>query len=297
MRGEDIAMTIFIICIFLICKSIGIALSKLEDVKQNWDEYKCSPGIIPIAGLFGHDPTENFSECIQTMQSDYMGQLLKPMMSNVLVINDIAGGLTSTIDTVRTSTAGIVGSMSGITGGLSANFGNIQVEFIRFATNLRDTFAKLGGTVSTIMHATKGSIILTKSIWNGKPGKLVRMCFHPDTVIETHRGAVKISDIDLGDVLVGTDATVLCTMKIGNMTDEGVQKETMYQIDRTCIVSGSHLIFDPEVDNFISVAEYGKCRDTVNIFKESVPTLYCLITSNNTIPIGQHIFHDWEDIE
>ena len=60
------------------------------------------------------------------------------------------------------------------------------------------------------------------------------------------------------------------------------------------IVSGSHLIYDPEVNGFVKVKDLkGKYPSIKTNIK--CPDLYCLITSDHTIPIGKWIFHDWED--
>lgn len=58
--------------------SIGIA-----DIKKNWDKYKCNPGIIPLAGVFGHDPMETSKECIKLTQVNFMSSFLEPIYSAI----------------------------------------------------------------------------------------------------------------------------------------------------------------------------------------------------------------------
>ena len=57
------------------------------------------------------------------------------------------------------------------------------------------------------------------------------------------------------------------------------------------LVSGTHLIFDKAINNFVFVKDYP------NSIKSSINAndLVCLITSDHTIPLGNYIFHDWED--
>ena len=57
------------------------------------------------------------------------------------------------------------------------------------------------------------------------------------------------------------------------------------------IVSGSHLVYDLNTQNFIPT-KHIKTSELTNINCE---ILSCLITSNNTIQLGDWIFHDWED--
>ena len=57
------------------------------------------------------------------------------------------------------------------------------------------------------------------------------------------------------------------------------------------MVTGSHLIFDQYTNNFISVKDH---IDSVEVSVQ-LSKLICLITSDHTIPLGNYIFHDWED--
>jgi hypothetical protein len=57
------------------------------------------------------------------------------------------------------------------------------------------------------------------------------------------------------------------------------------------LVSGSHLIYEPGIKKFIHV-EHLMAAERTEIKCE---TFTCLITSNHIIPIGEWIFHDWED--
>ena len=48
---------------------------------------------------------------------------------------------------------------------------------------------------------------------------------------------------------------------------------------------------DDIFENYIKVSSYGKAEKTTEHSKE----LYCLITSNHRIQIGEYTFWDWED--
>ena len=61
--------------------------------------------------------------------------------------------------------------------------------------------------------------------------------------------------------------------------------------NKPILVTGSHLVFDKSTKNFIYVKDYpGAIKAT-----EQTTNLACLITSDHTIPLGDYIFHDWED--
>jgi len=82
-------------------------------------------------------------------------------------------------------------------------------------------------------------------------------------------------------------------MKIDNTQE----KEDIYIIKGSGVdsadiyVTGSHLVYDKNVNKFIKVKDYSKS------VKSNIDTDYfnCLITSDHKIHIGKEIFWDWED--
>ena len=123
------------------------------------------------------------------------------------------------------------------------------------------------------------------------------LCFSPDTLIRLKNGTIyKIKDVPLNSVL-SNGARVSAIMNISNIDEDGKTRETYYELkggenNTNILVTGHHLVYDPKVKNYI----YAKDADDAQVSKiDPDPTLACLITSNHTIPIGNRLFHDWED--
>jgi len=57
------------------------------------------------------------------------------------------------------------------------------------------------------------------------------------------------------------------------------------------MVTAHHLVYDDDSQNFIYVKDH---KDAV-LTDKGPDELTCLVTENHTIPIGRHVFHDWED--
>ena len=86
MRALDFIQALVIILIFGALLFYNMFSMGIKNVKNNWGENKCKPAVMPFAQFFGHDPVENFKECVENMQTDYMGVLMKPVnytLSNV----------------------------------------------------------------------------------------------------------------------------------------------------------------------------------------------------------------------
>lgn len=122
-----------------------------------------------------------------------------------------------------------------------------------------------------------------------KPAKKIsrrrgrRRCFSPDTVIKLQNGeSRKIHELELGDILVN-GSVVDATMKIKN------QDDPYYKLPGDILVTGSHYVKDG--DTFKQVKNLTDAEATTQV--DSV--VYCLVTNDHKIPVGDYIFWDWED--
>ena len=266
--------------------------SQLADIKANWPLYRCNPMYMPLAD----DPETNFTYCIQSMQSDYMGYLLQPLTFVTSSITDILGSFLGEINMVRAMFNKIRVFISSIIESVFGVFLNLVIEFQKITIGIKDLIGKTIGIMVSLMYILDGSIKTMNSTWSGPPGQMVRAlgkCFHPHTKLKLKNGLIKsIKDIDLGDILEN-GSIVESVMKINNKNShvplyvikgEGVNKENIY-------VTGSHLVFDIMTQKFCKVENYYKslqCTKQTEWFS-------CLITSDHKIQIGNELFWDWED--
>ena len=101
MRFYDIVSVIIVIAIFVGIYLLNILAIGKKNIEKNWVKYRCNPMIMPFAGLFGHDPMENFAYCIQNMQTSFMGDILKPINYSMNLNHVIGGNLGKAIQSIR----------------------------------------------------------------------------------------------------------------------------------------------------------------------------------------------------
>jgi len=266
--------------------------SQLADIKANWPLYRCNPMYMPLAD----DPETNFTYCIQSMQSDYMGYLLQPITFVTSSITDILGSFLGEINMVRAMFNKIRGFISSIIESVFGVFLNLVIEFQKITIGIKDLIGKTIGIMVSLMYILDGSIKTMNSTWSGPPGQMVKAlgkCFHPDTKLKLQNGTIKtMKDIDLGDILEN-GSIVESVMKINNKNSpiplyvikgEGINKENIY-------VTGSHLVFDNVSQKFCKISKYYKSLKST----KQTEWFSCLITSDHKIQIGNEIFWDWED--
>ena len=300
MRLIDFLQVIIILLIFVGIFAFNIMSIGIKNIQKNWPVYRCNPMIIPFANMFGYNVGDNFTYCIQNMQTNYMGYLMEPVNYSLSVVNASAGEVTQSVQYIRDMFNKVRTFASSIIKNIFSVFLNIIVEIQAIMIKLKDIISKLVGVIATLIFTLDGSIKTMKSINAGPPGETLRtiasLCFHPKTKLKMKNGEIKtIKSIALGDILEN-GSIVRATLKIKNYTPEDGRYRPLYRIPcrklKTCIyVTGSHLIQHPKTGKFIPVAEFEEATVT-NVQSEK---LSCLVTDDHLITIGEYIFWDWED--
>lgn len=270
-----------------------------QQIIDNWSTYRCSPTIIPIAGMINKKDTEsvseatsnNFSYCVQNIQTSFMGSLLEPVYYVTSGLSDVTGMLGSAVGDISGLFSRLRDFLEEITSSIMSLFYNLIIEYMKIFIALEDLVGKIIGTVLSVAYLVEGLPLSAASLMDGWVGQIIdAACFHPDTIICKQDGTkCKISELSLGDKIDG-NSEVQIIMKIQNKKKEPFYKLKNDNNGDFIYVTGSHLIYLENI-GYIPVKEY----------KDAIPTdfieneLICLVTNNHIIKIGKYIFHDWED--
>jgi hypothetical protein len=306
MTFSDWSRFILVILIFMCLHAYIILAIQMDNIKKNWPVWKCNPMVMPFAGVFGHDEFENFTQCIQTMQSDYMKYLLQPVNLDLSLITNMGTTFTDGLSGGFDMITNIRELLTDIFRAIYGAFFQLIVQFQLMIINIKDVFGKITAVISILYKIITGIGTLIKSIDNGPPGDVMRMfsnddpnCFHPDTKVMTYSGKlIPMKDIELNTKLKN-GSTVLSVMRISNLDSDGNINSPMYEIESGednghIYVTGSHLVYDPKLKEYVNV-ENLEAGDKCKLSTKECRELTCLITSDHTIAIGDWIFHDWED--
>ncbi len=298
MATSDVTLSIIVVLIFILLYLFNLIIVGMQRIKDNWPVYRCQPLVMPFASLFGHNTGKNFAYCIQHIQTNFMNDLLKPVNFNIGILSGITSELTDQLQSARGFLSLFRFNLADIFANIFATMFNIMIEVQRLVINIKDMIGKLSGIMLTTLFLLNGSMLTMTSAWRGPPGKLVRfLCFHPETKVKLQNGNVfAMKEIPLNSILPN-GSRVCAVMEISNLDENGNYVEEMYTVKNdegpaeAILVSGSHLVYDATIGDFVHVKDLSVShQSTVNC-----DVLYCLITSDHTIQIGEWIFHDWED--
>jgi len=298
MRLKDILLTLFIIVLLSSLFVHNMFKVQYNHIKQNWPKYRCNPTVMPFASHFGHDAAENFSYCIQNMQTSYMGTLLQPTHYANSVLSGTLGGIVKDVNSVREKISSFLGNIAKIVGSIFGVFMNLIIEFQRIFNKIKDIMGKIIGVMVTLVYLLVTGVETGGSIMAGPIGETLRfVCFHPDTPITLEDGSkVNIKNVSLGDV-IHNGSKVIGTMKLRGNSNEDMKHNTFYKIrseelDCDLYVTGSHLIRNETTQQYVAMKEHPETEECPDMKTED---LICLITDDHLIRIGEHTFWDWDD--
>jgi hypothetical protein len=166
-----------------------------------------------------------------------------------------------------------------VTGAVSGAAKKVGRGISRAGKTVGRGISRAGKTVSRGISRTGSKI---KSGVN-KAFDFRRRCFSPETIVKLQNGrTVMMKDLKLGDVLIN-GSVVDAVMKIKNENDP------YYKLPGNILVTGSHYV--RYAGKYIHVKNVPEAKPTGKV----EPVVYCLVTSDHKIPVGEYTFWDWED--
>jgi len=187
MNGSDITSAVLIIIIFVLLQLFNILAIGIKNIKNNWPLYKCSPMILPIASVFGHDTMDNFTNCVSNVNFSFLGHILDPIYYSINSLTDIGVDFHKTFNSFRGFNNTFRGHISVSIVNIFNIFLNILIEFQKIIVKIKDTFGKMIGVLAVLIFTIGGVNKTMLSTWNGPIGGMVRwLCFHPDTILAVY---------------------------------------------------------------------------------------------------------------
>ena len=297
MRFKDIFLTFIIILIFTIVFCIGFFAAGYKNIKKNWPAYACTPMIMPFASQFGHDTEENFTKCMGNMQSGIMDVFTAPLHFVTGTLLTSVDNLAKNIGDLRNLQHFMRGNIGNITGDIFGIIQNVLIQFQKMIIGMKSMVSQVLGVMGALMYMITGSMLVGASILNGPIITLIDIlslgmaCFHPDTPIKLKNNKlVAIKNIHLGDILTN-GSKVIGTLQLHGGKNNIYYKIFSKKLSQYIYVTEDHKILDSKENRFVPIRNY---KDAIQT-DDYDDTLYCLITDDHLIPIGEYTFWDWED--
>jgi len=256
-------------------------VANLEEIKDNWVQYRCNPMYMPLADMVGSDIFTNFTNCTLQATQSYAGVVLDPIYKNFTILTDTVNMVMNAMNDMRSAITGASSGFLSIIQGTFAKIQNTMSTSIQLFGHIRTIVSRMMATMAVIMNIVNTGIQTGQSIQNGPIGKAAEFfCFDPHTPVSTLEGILPICGIRPGTRLADGQVVQSVLEFDGHATQ-------MFTIG-TIRVSGNHKIVHDE--KWIRVENHPLAERA-----EPCDRLFCLNTEKHTIPIGGFVFKDYEE--
>jgi hypothetical protein len=264
---------------------VATHIGNVQHVKKHWKHYRCQPAYMPFAGFYGFNTADNFEFCMKNIFESNSGDVTSSFGSVLGMFTTIIGVIMEAVNALRTSIATMGGGINVIfqdfTDRIKTFFFQIQVSAMRIKM--------LIGRMYAIMFAVlyMGMSSLTAGMNFGNTvlfDFLDTFCFPPETPIHVKgRGVVPLAEVRVGDTLLPGGSRVTGKFHFA------AAGQPMVRLGETVVSTNHYVKHD---GHWKKAADH---PDAVPLGPYDRQSLVCLNTDTHTIPIGGHVFRDYDE--
>jgi len=297
----SVLVTLLVLAIGLV---ISLSVGYFKQFFVNFASYRCNPVMMPFAGFFGYNATENFQFCLNNILHGRLTEAFAPLFS-------LLGSFGRTLETVINAALGLRKVFSNFLMTVNRFMSNVKDRIQMLMTQLRLSFLKIkelmgkvyGTMYAVIWMGTSGLTAAGNVADNSLVKFMMEFCFAPDTAVEMEDGSYKTMEtLQIGDRLApllsfpgpclaepNTSGSRLAEPNTIGSREESPIVTSLFRFDGTktpmvrigdVVVSASHFV---EYDG--QMVEATEHPDAIPL--PSLPVLCCLNVTGHRFQVGR----------
>ena len=173
MRFSDIFQAIFIFFIFGTVFSYAMIATGMDHIKQNWNDYRCNPIVMPFTAKFDVNPSDNFVYCIQNMQQEKASELMGPAYQMMNMANSSISTLSAAAMSMQSSQGKTRSQGAGMAGQMLGKLNNVVISTQQMFLGVKDMGGKIFASIMSVLYMTLGMGYTSTALITGPLGSLV----------------------------------------------------------------------------------------------------------------------------
>ena len=170
--GLDVWLTIIIVILFLIAITYFTILNNIQPIKADWLDKRCSPNVIPFAGMIntpeGEKPFtytgENFTYCIRSILETIAADAFKPIQYLIDMVSEIFAVLAEAVNAIRAEFDKIRGSIANITSSIMGRSLNIVIPIMKYMMTIKNLMNKSLGVAAVSINSVMATFLSAQSL-------------------------------------------------------------------------------------------------------------------------------------
>ena len=168
--GSAVAAAITLFIFFLVFSWYYVQ-SKIEPIRQDWSNQRCSPSVMPFAGIINKPPdktamdftSENFMQCTTQILSGIVSYFMQPYYFITGLITKIVKVLQKAVDMIRFVMEYIRFQAEKMFSIIIGRIVNVMVPVRLILTKIKDTLQKTIGVAVTGLYTVYGAYLALKA--------------------------------------------------------------------------------------------------------------------------------------
>ena len=171
--GVDVWTAIIITLVFFVLTMYYYVLNNIEPIKADWENKKCSPAVIPFAGLINKGPNEsaldfagkNFTGCIQDVFTNIAADAFQPVY---YVVNNLSTSFSESVDSLNSARGmfdRVRNSVSGFSEEVMGKTLNVTMPLVQLLINIKSVGSKVTGILTGGLFTLFGSYLTMNSFF------------------------------------------------------------------------------------------------------------------------------------
>lgn len=258
------------------------------EINLNWAKYRCNPAVMPFAGMYGHDVTENFNQCLNGLFRLQIPGITNPFTSIMSVIMANVMKFMENINSLRLMLATLMGGISKIIQEFIDRF-KLLFSQVRLTTlRMQLLFKRVFATFQALIYMGTSGVTAGLNFGDTFIFKFIdTFCFPPETKIQIQgRGLIPISEVRLGDICEVNGARVTSTQRF---LADGQPMVWLKGVE----VSTNHFV--RHEGKWIPASHHPEAHPIGWWNGGTKRPLICLDTDKHEIPLKDLIFSDWDE--
>lgn len=259
-----------------------------DEIVKNWPKVRCNPAIMPFAGAYGYDATENFQYCMNTILTNQAGGIAGPFVGVLGTMIRSMMTFLENLNSLRLMLATFSGGVSRIMFEFGQRFKLVFFQVKQTSLRIQQLFYRVFASMYAIIYMGTSAITAATNFADTSVfGFLNTFCFAPETILEVNgKGMVPIHTVELGDVL--QDGSIVTS--VYRFQADG--QPTVFL--RDVQVSTNHYVELPN-GTLVDAEDHPDAKPDSLWNGGTDRPFVCLDTDTHRIPISGYRFSDWDE--
>lgn len=171
--NTDVFITFIICIVFFTAISYFYVMNNIKPIIANWDNEKCSPSVMPFAGLINNGPnttkleftTKNFSACMHTMIGAMAADAFQPVYYIINAFAKMFKDLSNVLNDVRAEFDKVRNTIQMFSKDVMGRTMNVVIPFLSMIIGMKSMLAKVNGILGAVEYTLFGTYLTLKSIF------------------------------------------------------------------------------------------------------------------------------------